>query len=156
MSRRQGTALTIAQAASPRDLDDVAALEAECFTNPWTREMLEREMRTTGVVRVYTARDAAGTLIAFCTCWLVVDELHINTLAVAAAHRGAGIGTALMRYVMDDAVHAGAVSATLEVRASNAAARRLYARLGFSESAVRASYYSHPDEDGIILGRELR
>jgi ribosomal-protein-alanine N-acetyltransferase len=156
VSRRQGTALTIAQAASPRDLDDVAAMEAECFTNPWTREMLEREMRTTGVVRIYTARDAAGTLVAFCTCWLVVDELHINTLAVDAAHRRAGIGTALMRYVLDDAVHAGAVRSTLEVRASNAAARRLYASLGFAESAVRARYYSQPEEDGIILWLELR
>ncbi|MCA1564028.1 MAG: ribosomal protein S18-alanine N-acetyltransferase, partial [Acidobacteria bacterium] len=139
---------------SARDLDEVAALEAECFTNPWTREMLEREIAASDVARVYVLRDGTGRVVAFCTCWLVVDELHVNTIAVDPVQRRSGLATLLMRQVMDEAVRCGARRATLEVRASNEAARRLYATLGFVESAVRPRYYSHPEEDAIILWRE--
>ena len=146
--------LRIDRVTSSRDLDDVAALEAACFTNPWTREMLEREIRESGVARVYAVREQ-GALVAFCTCWLITDELHINTIAVDPARRRDGVASTLIRHVIEDAVREGAVRATLEVRASNEAARRLYARLGFGESAVRARYYSQPVEDAIVLWRDL-
>jgi tRNA threonylcarbamoyladenosine biosynthesis protein TsaB len=147
--------LRLERATSARDLDDVAALEAACFTNPWTREMLEQEIQQSGVARVYVARDETGALAAFCTCWLIVDELHINTIAVDPARRRTGAATRLMRQVMEEAAREGATRATLEVRASNDAARRLYAHLGFVESGVRSRYYSQPVEDAIILWRDL-
>jgi [ribosomal protein S18]-alanine N-acetyltransferase len=139
---------------SPEDLEEVATLEAACFTNPWTREMLEREIRQSDVARVYVLRDESGAAAAFCMCWLIVDELHINTIAVDPARRRAGLATTLMRYVMDEAVSAGAHRCTLEVRASNDAARRLYEALGFMEKGIRRLYYSQPDEDAIILWRD--
>jgi [ribosomal protein S18]-alanine N-acetyltransferase len=143
--------MVIERVTSARDLTDVAALEAVCFTNPWTREMLEREVRDSAVARVYVLRNAEGTIAAFCACWIVVDELHINTLAVDPARRRAGLGSALMRQVLEEAAREGAQRATLEVRASNAPARRLYAALGFVEAGVRPGYYSQPDEDAIVL-----
>lgn len=141
----------IERVSSPDDLDRVAALEAVCFTNPWTRDMLERELQHSGVARVYALRDDTGGVAAFCTCWLVFDELHVNTVAVAPDRRRAGLATALMRHVMQDAARDGATRATLEVRASNTPARRLYATLGFVETAVRPRYYTQPEEDGVIL-----
>lgn len=137
------------------DLDDVAALEAACFTNPWTREMLEQELQRSEIVRVYVLRDPGGAVAAFCTCWVIVDELHVNTLAVDPNRRRTGLATTLMRRVMEEATRAGAQRATLEVRASNQPARRLYASLGFRESGVRRGYYSTPEEDAIILWRDF-
>jgi ribosomal-protein-alanine N-acetyltransferase len=139
---------------SAQDLDAVAALEAACFTNPWTREMLEREVRESGVGRVYILRDPSGGVAAFCSCWMVVDELHINTIAVDPVRRRSGLATSLMRQVMEEGARSGATKATLEVRASNVAARQLYAKLGFIESGVRTLYYTQPDEDAIILWRD--
>jgi len=144
----------IERVTSPEDLDRVAALEAVCFTNPWTREMLEREVRQSEVARVYVIRDRTGDIPAFCTCWIVLDELHINTIAVAPDRRREGLATRLMFHVMQEAAREGGTRATLEVRASNAPARRLYATLGFVETAVRPRYYTQPEEDGIILWRE--
>ncbi len=144
----------IERVTSERDLDAVAALEATCFTNPWTREMLEREVRESSVARVYVLRDPVGEVVAFCTCWMIVDELHINTVAVDPARRRAGLATSLMRQIMTEAARSGVTKATLEVRASNGAARQLYAKLGFVESGVRAGYYSQPDEDAVILWRD--
>ena len=141
----------IERVSSSDDLERVAALEAACFTNPWTREMLERELQHSNVARVYALRDETGGVAAFCTCWIVLDELHINTIAVAPDRRREGLATALMRHVMQDAARDGGTRATLEVRASNTPARRLYSTLGFVETAVRPRYYTQPEEDGIIL-----
>lgn len=147
----------IEQLAGPDDLDldAVVALEAECFTNPWTKAMLERELRHSDVARVYLLRLPGIRVAAFCACWIVYDELHINTIAVAPAYRGQGLATALMRHVMADAARQGARRATLEVRRSNEPARRLYEALGFSTGGVRPMYYTGPDEDALILWHEL-
>ena len=145
---------TVERVTSDADLDQVAALEAACFTNPWTRAMLEREVKGSTTARVYVLRLASGAVAAFCTCWLIVDELHINTIAVEPGRRRAGLATTLMQHVMEDAAASGARRATLEVRASYGPARQLYAKLGFVEAGLRPLYYTQPEEDAIILWHE--
>jgi ribosomal-protein-alanine N-acetyltransferase len=135
------------------DLDAVAALEAATFSNPWTREMLQRELEPPTAARVYVLRLPPGGLAAFCTCWVIGDELHVNTIAVHPDHRRRGLGRALMEYVLEDAAVSGAVRATLEVRRSNVAAQRLYSSLGFAPMGVRRHYYTNPEEDALILWR---
>jgi ribosomal-protein-alanine N-acetyltransferase len=146
--------ILIRRITTDADLDAVVDLEARCFTNPWTREMLVRELAQSDVAHVFVLRLADQTVAAFCSCWIVADELHINTVAVDHAHRRHGLGTELLRHVMADAAARGAVRATLEVRASNEPARLLYERLGFTVSAMRPGYYTQPEEDALILWRE--
>jgi ribosomal-protein-alanine N-acetyltransferase len=136
------------------DLDRVAELEAASFTSPWTREILAREVGNSDVARIYVLRHPGARVVAFCACWVLVDELHINTLAVEAGERRKGLATKLLRFVFQEAVVAGVRQATLEVRRSNDAALRLYERLGFVVKGVRPKYYSSPEEDGLILWRD--
>lgn len=143
--------IVIERATADVDLAEVAALEAASFTNPWTFEMLQKELSRSDVARVYVLRLPDRRIAAFCACWIIFDELHINTIAVDAAHRRGGLATTLMRHVMREAAAEGAARATLEVRRSNEAARRLYQRLGFTEGGVRAGYYTGPVEDALIL-----
>ena len=143
--------VVIDRLAGDADLDAVAALEAESFTNPWTRDMLAHELRNADVARVYVLRLPGQRVAAFCSCWVIFDELHINTIAVDPARRRLGLGTQLMKHVLADAARDGARRATLEVRRSNAPAQKLYERLGFHLVAVRPAYYTHPVEDGLIL-----
>ena len=150
----EGPPIVVERLAGEDDLDAVAALEAASFTNPWTREMLAKELERADVTRVYVLRLPGTRVAAFCACWLVHDELHINTIAVQAGLRRRGLAARLMEYVLRDAAREGARRATLEVRRSNAAALALYERLGFLVTAVRPRYYSHPDEDALILWRE--
>ncbi|HSC28510.1 MAG TPA: ribosomal protein S18-alanine N-acetyltransferase [Vicinamibacterales bacterium] len=133
------------------DIEAVAALEAACFTNPWTLEMLQRELEQNPHVRVYVLRLPELPVAAFCACWIIRDELHINTIAVDEGHRRQGLARALMIHVMADAARAGAQRATLEVRQSNEPARRLYSALGFGVAGLRRGYYTDPDEDALIL-----
>jgi ribosomal-protein-alanine N-acetyltransferase len=148
--------LVIERLASDADLDAVAALEAVTFTNPWTREMLAAELARNQFARVYVARLPGVPVVAFCACWIVIDELHINTIAVASEFRRRGLGRTLMRHVLGQVAAEGIRRATLEVRRSNEAARRLYESLGFTLAGVRPGYYTQPEEDALILWRETR
>jgi ribosomal-protein-alanine N-acetyltransferase len=112
------------------------------------------ELENKGVSFCYIVRDLSQQVIGFCSFWRVLDELHINNLAIAPARRGGGAGTALLREVLREGARLGARRATLEVRRSNEAARRLYERLGFSVAGVRRAYYSSPVEDALVLWRD--
>jgi ribosomal-protein-alanine N-acetyltransferase len=138
----------------PDDIDDVLAIEEAAFTNPWTRAMYLSELENGSVSFCFIARDPTRRAIGFCSFWLVVDELHINNLAVIPELRRNGIGSLLLQFVLDKGHELGATRATLEVRRSNEAARAMYARFGFTVSGVRTAYYSTPVEDALVLWRE--
>jgi ribosomal-protein-alanine N-acetyltransferase len=140
--------------AGDQDLDGVLAVEAESFTNPWTRDMYAWELKNRAVCHIYVVRTTDCPVAGFCAFWFVFDEIHINNVAVLPQYRGRGVGTALMQHVLVEARRLGAARATLEVRASNAQALRLYERLGFYIAATRRNYYNHPVEDALILWRD--
>ena len=139
---------------SAEQIDDVLVIEEAAFSNPWTREMYLSELENRGVSFCFLAKDDTGRAAGFCSVWLVVDELHINNLAVLPEFRRTGIGSALLTHVLRHGAGLGARRATLEVRQSNESARLLYERFGFSVAAVRRSYYTKPVEDALVLWKE--
>lgn len=146
---------TIEPADVGRDLDAIAEIAQASFSNPWTRTMFAQELATQPLSRSYVFRTGDGIVAAFCTCWLIIDELHINTIAVRPEFRGRGIARRLLTFVLEDARKAGARRAILEVRASNAAAIGLYSAFGFATETVRKGYYPNPPEDALVLSREI-
>lgn len=145
---------TIIPMRSPDQIDAVLAIEESAFTNPWTREMYLAELDNRGVSFCFLATTDAGQPAGFCSFWKVVDELHINNLAVLPAFRRLGVATALLTSVFAEGARLGAKRATLEVRRSNQAARQLYERFGFTVAGVRHGYYTKPVEDALVLWRE--
>jgi ribosomal-protein-alanine N-acetyltransferase len=143
----------IERTLSNTDLDDIVAIETASFSNPWTRDMYVRELQNPDVSFLYVLRVPGEGVVAFCSFWLVLDEVHINNLAVRGDFRGRGAGTALLEHVLQAGAMRGAARATLEVRRSNAPARRLYERMGFEVAATRPNYYVSPSEDALILWR---
>lgn len=135
----------------PSDLDEVLAIEEASFTSPWTRQMFLWELQNVGVSYGYILRTPEWRVAAFCTVWVVLDEIHINNIAVRPECRGGGVGRALLEFVLRLGAGLGARKATLEVRRSNAAALKLYERLGFTVAGVRNNYYSNPVEDALVL-----
>src|SRR5262245_59837623 len=144
----------IEQLTSPDQIDAIMAIEVVSFTNPWTREMYRAELDNRGVSYCFVARDEADAVVGYCAFWRVLDELHINNLAVLPSRRRAGVATALLTHVLRFGVTLGATRATLEVRRSNEAARLLYERFGFTVASVRHAYYTKPVEDALVLWRD--
>jgi len=137
-----------------QDLDGVLEVEGESFSNPWTRDMYVWELQNRSVCHIFIVRTPECRVAGFCACWLVFDEVHINNVAIRPTYRGLGMGTALLQHVLAEGRRLGARRATLEVRASNVGARRLYERLGFYVAGTRRNYYTSPVEDALILWRD--
>ncbi len=137
------------------DLAAVREVDRNSFPHPWTVEMFQRELERRDISHVFVIRTRDATVVGYCAVGVVVDELHINNLAVGPRWRRHGAGTALLQHVMSAAIRLGARRATLEVRASNTAARRLYEQAGFRVAGVREGYYSRPMDDALVLWREF-
>ncbi len=146
--------ITIEPVTTVEQIDDVLAIEQVSFSNAWTRQMYLAELENTGVSFCYLAKNALGRSIGFCSFWRVLDELHINNLAVLPDFRRGGVATALLAHVLEEGAALGARRATLEVRRSNDPARLLYERFGFTIAGVRPAYYTKPVEDALVLWRE--
>ena len=145
--------LVISRVESAAALGDVLAIDEESFLRPWTEAMYADELARPETSHLWVARigsEAAG----YCAFWIVVDELHINNLAVRPRFRRRGVAGALVAHTLALGEARGARRAMLEVRASNAAARALYARMGFQEVSVRRAYYQAPVEDALVLWRD--
>jgi ribosomal-protein-alanine N-acetyltransferase len=102
----------------------------------------------------YLVVRAGARVIAYAGLWLMVDEAHVTTFAVLPAYRRRGIGGLLLTELMALAADLGAAVCTLEVRLSNAAARKLYEEFGFRPVGVRPRYYSDNGEDALIMTTE--
>ena len=143
--------LDVFEVTSTEDIAAVARLQERAFGHGWGEDALTAGLATVTGAKLYAARRTSGELVAYCACWQVVDELHIDSLAVDPPSRRRGIARALMGRVMRAAASAGATGATLEVRESNRAGRALYESLGFRVEGVRRGYYEHPREDALVL-----
>jgi ribosomal-protein-alanine N-acetyltransferase len=132
------------------DLPSVHAIERASFFPPWPDEAYRNELLTNRLATYLVVR-LDGLVVAFGGLWLMVDEAHVTTFAVDPAWRRRRIGERLLVALLDVARARGAREATLEVRLSNVAARRLYEKYGFRPVGIRPRYYSDNGEDALIM-----
>jgi len=129
--------------ATPEDVPILAALHAACFTRAWSAAELLTFLRDPAVVGFVAPQ-------GFVLVRRAADEAEILTLCVGNSARESGVGTALVRQAAAALHSSGAASLFLEVSATNAAARGLYAKLGFEVAGSRKAYYG-PGDDALIL-----
>jgi ribosomal-protein-alanine N-acetyltransferase len=145
---------TTTRAISVAMLDAVLAIEVQAYSFPWTRgnfiDSLAAGYFTTALI------STEGELLGYFVAMPGFEEMHLLNLTVAPGHEGRGYARELLAqlYTMSAAVNAG--SLWLEVRESNARARRLYLHEGFAEAGRRRDYYPAPQgrrEDAILMTR---
>src|SRR6187402_2192791 len=135
------------------DLDAIHGIELASFSSPWPPNAYRSELQTNRLASYLVAR-VDGEIVAYGGMWLMVDEAHITTFAVHPAWRRQRVGERLLLAFIDLAVARQAREATLEVRLSNIAARRLYEKYGFRPVGLRPRYYSDDNEDALIMTTE--
>ena len=135
------------------DLAEVQRIEQASFSTPWPENAYRSELMTNRLASYLVAR-VGGRIVAYGGMWLMVDEAHITTFAVHPAWRRQRIGERLLLAFLDLARDRHAREATLEVRLSNLAARRLYEKYGFRPVGLRPRYYSDNNEDALIMTTE--
>ena len=132
------------------DIPAVHAIESASFPTPWPPYAFREEIEGNRMARYLVVR-AGSRVIAYAGIWLMVDEAHVTTFAVLPTYRRRGIGGLLLCELMAMSADLGAAVCTLEVRLTNAAARRLYGEFGFKPVGVRPRYYSDNGEDALIM-----
>lgn len=140
--------LNIASAAQ------LAEIDLGCNRPPWSEKLFNDEFKNPHAL-IYGAR-VHGELVGYLDLHLVLDEAHIVNFGVRFAYRGLGVGRSLLLSVLRDLEHKAARWVTLEARASNSVAKRLYESLGFFEVGTREKYYSDDLEDATVMGLNLR
>ena len=136
-----------------KHLPDVMAIEREAYPEPWPTHIFRQEIRSK--LSCFHVAFSDDTLIGFAGFWRVADEAHITSVTLRRDYRGRGLGRRLLIHLLDEATRLGIRVATLEVRASNYPARKLYRSFGFQNVGRREGYYSRTDEDAIVMARDL-
>ena len=141
--------------ATPADVDVIMALETSTFENDaWSPEMMARDVADPNCYYLVAfPPDEPGRIEAYAGLLAPrgAPEGDIQTIAVAPAARGRGLGRTLMQALIGEARKRGAREVFLEVRADNPSAQRLYERLGFAEVGVRRGYYQPDNVDAIVM-----
>ncbi len=147
---------------SERDVPTVVSIARECsccaHTGPsqngypelaWSEESFFKE--------VYNPKSATliaelgDGIVGYVCAGVVIDECHIQNIAVSSQYRGVGIGRALIAQLLLNIRQMGVKRAFLELRKNNQAAIRFYQSLGFKVVALRKDYYANPTEDGLMM-----
>jgi ribosomal-protein-alanine N-acetyltransferase len=134
-----------------QDLPRVREIEEEAFAVPWPKDAYRAELEENQVACYIVARDDADDVVGFAGMWIIFDEAHVTTIAVARSRRGEHIGERVLLALIDRALARGARWMTLEVRPSNTVALALYHKFGFREVALRKRYYSDNGEDAAVM-----
>lgn len=131
------------------NVPDVAAIERECFSAPWSEDMLMEELYNDSASYIL-AVDGGGAVLGYAGIQVVLDEGYITNIAVKGIHRRQGVADALLEaFLRFGREHLAFL--TLEVRASNDKAVALYRKHGFEEVGRRRDYYQDPKEDAILM-----
>ena len=130
-------------------LDEVAAIENDCFSHPWSRRSLESELQNETSRFLVAVED--GKVIGYIGMSAVIDEGYLFNAAVDSHYRKKGVGSALVRELVTWCQKHDFAFLTLEVRESNAPAIALYSRFGFVRVGERKNYYSDPAENALLM-----
>ena len=138
------------------DIETVLEIERSSFSNPWQPTAFEGEIDnvpfSNPFVILYSPKKS---VIGYVIYWQVGEEVQIANIAIHPEYRRLGIAEVVLHSVLDRIRADGARFVLLEVRPSNEAAQKLYAKLGFKRLGLRKGYYTKPPEDALLMGMTL-
>ena len=135
------------------DIPEVSRLEKEIFPDPWSEGAISEtfEQEQTLLLVAYEDRKLIGYLILY----FVLEEGEIARIAVIPECRRQGVGARMLLELEDLCEDNGITKLLLDVRESNETAISFYTSYGFVQDGVRRNFYSDPQEDGILMSREI-
>ena len=144
---------------APKHVSEIAAIERDTFSLPWDEASIRAELDNPLALWL-VAEDEAGEgeakrVLGYVGSQTCFEDADILNVAVAPAARRRGIAAALMRELELRLAPRSVERITLEVRASNVPAIRLYEGLGYIQAGLRKGYYEKPREDALILQKTL-
>ena len=134
-------------------LDALVKIENECFSKPWSRTSFEEELSNPDAL--FLVAEKSGAVLGYVGCIITCGEGSITNVAVSENARRSGVGSLLIKSLIENAKDKNADSLFLEVRKSNIPAQNLYKKFGFTVCGERKNFYRAPVEDAYILTLDL-
>ena len=134
-----------------QDVPIIAQLDRMSFSLPWPESSFRYEVTENRASRCFVAETEDKKVVAMVVSWIVVDELHIATIATHPDFRRQGVGSQILTAALEDGRKAGVHKAFLEVRERNEAAQAMYRKFGFEITGRRPRYYKDNGEDAILM-----
>lgn len=135
------------------DIEAIARLEADTFSDAWTVKGITDTFR--GNQSMITVAEEDGRVIGYCILYYVLDEGEIARIAVKKEMRKKGVGDGLLADIISRCEKMGLTRILLDVRESNESARRFYEKQGFLKDGIRKGFYENPREDAVLMSREI-
>lgn len=135
------------------DVEAIYQIECNSFSKPWSCDAIEKELENP--LAYYVVALEEDKIVGYAGMWQVMGEGQITNVAVDIAHRGHGIGTELMKALIEAGKQNQLEILLLEVRESNSFARGLYKKSGFKEVGLRKNFYEEPVENGILMAYDI-
>lgn len=143
------------RAATAVDIPAMMAIERESpEASHWSRQQYEALVSSPERTTIVIEEDSL--VQGFLVTRMIAQEWEIENIAVAAQRRRGGVGTTLLKRVIELARQNNADAIFLEVRETNRAASSLYEKNGFVLSGRRPGYYQSPNEDALIYRLAIR
>lgn len=136
------------------------AINAQGYVDPWSAATWHNEMRDddrlhlVAIVEGQPGRGCEGTgerVVGHAGLLFLAGMAHVSNVAVDSGHQHQGVATRLLIELLDRARERGSTAVTLEARAANKRAHRLYSRLGFQPLGINRGYYTKPTEDALVM-----
>jgi ribosomal-protein-alanine N-acetyltransferase len=132
------------------DVKEVLRIEQQSFSTTWPPNAFYQELHDNKLAHYYVGR-VGGRVVAYGGIWVILEDSHVTTIAVAPEFRGKKFGEIMLLHLLDEAIGRGASWMTLEVRESNAIAQALYRKYGFTTVSTRKGYYSDNNENALVM-----
>lgn len=136
------------------DIFQVSQIEKLSFPSPWSCSIFSSELDEKNFT-FYYVMEYQDEVIAYTGYWKLANEAHLVNLAVYPAFRRKGLGSKLLKYVLEKAQNQGLDTITLEVRRFNLAAQKFYERFDFKKVAIRPGYYVETGEDALVYWKKI-
>ena len=135
-------------------LDNIMEIESKCYgEHHWARNSFVNEINNS-ISQYLCAIDDENRCLGYLGMWKIIDEAHVTNLAVHPDFQRQGVAHFLIVNSIERCYQEKIKYITLEVRASNEKAKRLYEQFGFKSLGVRKKYYQDNNEDAIIMWTE--
>ena len=133
-------------------LEEAYKIECEVNPSPWKYEtfLSSFEVGHKGLICKHNSE-----IIGFIIFSPINPEAHILSISVIKKIQSKGVGTLLLRSMLDQCKAMNYKKIFLEVRTSNLQAINFYQKFGFIKDAIRDNYYKDNSEDALLMSLSI-
>ena len=134
-------------------LNSCIDLDQKSLKGLWTKSQWEKELTDPKRICIGVLDLETKKILGLCSAWLIIDELHITSIAVHPIHQRKGLGKLLISDLIKRSNSLTTNHILLEVKNTNEQAKAFYKSMGFKTIGNRSNFYKD-GSNALLLAKE--